>query len=228
MSLTESQRDHLSARLHAEREEVVQMLARYDEALRETDQDASGNLSKVPLHSADEGSDTLEQELRAQESSRLAGALQEIDEALDRLQRDPETFGRDERTGGMIPFERLEMIPWARTGVDVPGAAEQAEPTIEDVPAASRYEARVAGRSDPATAEYRRQGQTIVFTHTLVPKSMEGQGVGSALARFVLDDARRAGLAVLPECPFIATFIRRHGEYLELVPEDAREKYELV
>jgi len=44
-----------------------------------------------------------------------AAALAEIDAALDRLYRTPKQFGVCEATGQPIPFERLEIVPWART-----------------------------------------------------------------------------------------------------------------
>ena len=48
-------------------------------------------------------------------------------------------------------------------------------------------------------------------------EALEGKGLGSTLARSVLDDIRRRGLKVVPECPFIAAFIKRHAEYTDLV-----------
>ena len=51
---------------------------------------------------------------------------------------------------------------------------------------------------------------------------MAGLGVGSALARRVLDDARKAGESVIPRCPFIAAYIRRHPADRDLVPEPLR------
>ena len=45
----------------------------------------------------------------------------------------------------------------------------------------------------------------------------EGQGLGARLARFALDDARERGLRVVPLCPFIAAFVKRHPEYQDLV-----------
>jgi predicted GNAT family acetyltransferase len=41
--------------------------------------------------------------------------------------------------------------------------------------------------------------------------------VGSALARGALDDVRAAGGRIAPLCPFIAGYIRRHGEYADLI-----------
>jgi predicted GNAT family acetyltransferase len=97
------------------------------------------------------------------------------------------------------------------------------EVVVEDVPDASRYEARVRTRDGVVldgvgVTEYVRHGTTIVLAHTEVPESLSGRGVGTALAVYALDDARRRGLAVVPRCPFIASFIRRHREYRDLVP----------
>jgi predicted GNAT family acetyltransferase len=88
--------------------------------------------------------------------------------------------------------------------------------------AAHRYEARVDGVL--ALVQYRRQGERIVFLHTEVPEVLEGRGIGSALARHVLDDAREQGLTVVPRCPFIAEYIRRHPDYLPLVEPSERAR----
>lgn len=117
-ALTKSQRAHLGKRLLEERERVLQALGQYNRELGDTDQEAAGELSKFPLHMADEGTDTFDRELDAQEASRLSGELAEIDAALERFNQTPDRFGRDERTGEEIPFARLDVIPWARTRVD--------------------------------------------------------------------------------------------------------------
>jgi DnaK suppressor protein len=122
MSLTDDQRDHLAKRLREERELVLRALGSYDQELGATEQEATGDLSKYPLHPADEGTEMFDRELDAQEASRLSRALEEIDAALERLYHTPDRFGRDERTGHEIPFERLDIVPWARTGIDSTGA----------------------------------------------------------------------------------------------------------
>jgi RNA polymerase-binding transcription factor DksA len=118
MSLTDNQRDYLAKRLREERERVRRALSSYDEELAATEQDATGELSKYPLHPADEGTEMFDRELDAQEASRLSRELEEIDAALERLYQTPDRFGRDERTGEQIPFERPDVVPWARTRVD--------------------------------------------------------------------------------------------------------------
>ena len=117
MPLTNIQREHLATRLREERKRVLGALGRYDEELATTEQEAAGDLTKYPLHPADEGTEMFDRELDAQESSRLTRELYEIDEAIERLYHTPEEFGRDERSGEYIPFERLEVIPWARTTI---------------------------------------------------------------------------------------------------------------
>ncbi|AWB94486.1 N-acetyltransferase [Agromyces badenianii] len=75
-----------------------------------------------------------------------------------------------------------------------------------------RYELSFAGER-AGFAQYRLHDGTIVFTHTVVLPEFEGRGLGSRLAKFVLDDAVTRGQRIVPECPFIAAYLRRHEEY---------------
>ncbi len=90
--------------------------------------------------------------------------------------------------------------------------------------ARNRYELAVDGKL--AISEYNRLPSAVMFTHTEVPEALEGQGVGSALARGALDDVRAQGLQVIPLCPFIAAFIRRHQEYVDIVSPLSRKQVE--
>lgn len=65
-------------------------------------------------------------------------------------------------------------------------------------------------------AQYKVSGDVITFTHTEVDPESEDEGIGSALARAGLDDARERGLTVLPMCTFIEGWIERHPEYADL------------
>ncbi|MBG7702549.1 N-acetyltransferase [Streptomyces sp. MC1] len=87
---------------------------------------------------------------------------------------------------------------------------------IVDNAEANRYEARVGGQL-AGIAEYIRTKRLIAFVHTEVNSRYEGQGIGAALVRSSLDEARAASLAVLPVCPFYAGWIARHPEYQALV-----------
>jgi len=88
---------------------------------------------------------------------------------------------------------------------------------VRDNQAMRRFE--MASGNATAFVEYRRTGDQIVLTHTEVPESMSGQGVGSKLVAGVLDAIRAEGVTVVPECEFVASFIQRHPGYQSLVAE---------
>jgi DnaK suppressor protein len=117
MALSAAQLKHFEKRLLEERTALQRELLRYTGAEAEDDeQEQSGDLTKVPFHPADLGTDTINQEVDASNATRESVELAEIDAALQRLYETPDKFGMDENTGKPIPFERLEIIPWARTG----------------------------------------------------------------------------------------------------------------
>jgi uncharacterized protein len=98
---------------------------------------------------------------------------------------------------------------------------------VHDNPDQSRYEVYDDGEL-AGFASYQRSEGVITLTHTEVDDRREGRGLGSALARGVLDEARSDGLAVLPHCPFMASYIRGHAdEYVDLVPDDRRATFDL-
>lgn len=68
-----------------------------------------------------------------------------------------------------------------------------------------------------AISEYMLVQDRIIFTHTEVPVALEGNGIGSRLAKAALEYAREQGLKVMPLCPYIASYIRRHPEYRPLL-----------
>ena len=90
--------------------------------------------------------------------------------------------------------------------------------TVEVVnkPHRSRYEALVDDNV-AGFAEYRMDGEDMVFTHTEVDDAYEGQGVGSRLVRGALDDVRRQGRQIEAQCPFVHSYIHRHAEYQDLL-----------
>ena len=98
--------------------------------------------------------------------------------------------------------------------------------TITDQPESHRYQLRV-GSADAAHAEYNLLKGAVMFTHTEVLPEFEGKGLGSQLAKFALDDVRQRGLQAIPVCQFIAGYIRRHPEYLDLVSEENRRAFKV-
>lgn len=100
------------------------------------------------------------------------------------------------------------------------------EVTISDQPDAHRFVIEVDGRPI-GLLDYRLDDGQIAFTHAEIDPASEGQGLGSQLAAYALDDARSRDLAVLPACPFVSDYIRRNPEYEGLVPEAVRPRYGL-
>jgi predicted GNAT family acetyltransferase len=82
-------------------------------------------------------------------------------------------------------------------------------------PAEKRFEVSI--NEYLAKAEYILTKQKIIFTHTEVPSDLEGNGIGAALARTGLQYAKDNQLAVMPLCPFFASYIRKHPEYKTLL-----------
>ena len=79
----------------------------------------------------------------------------------------------------------------------------------------NRFEAFVNGSH--AYVEYGLTKEGIMFTHTEVPAELEGKGIGSAMAMYVLEYAKENQLKVTPLCPFIKAYMDRHTEYKELL-----------
>ena len=80
---------------------------------------------------------------------------------------------------------------------------------------AQRFEAQLG--AEQAVAEYHLKNNVIIFTHTEVPRVMEGKGVAGKLIKTALDAAQQEHYQVVPLCPFVAAYIRRHPEYRDLV-----------
>jgi len=93
---------------------VLKELGHYDETFGSTPQGADGDLSSYSFHMADQGTDAMEREKAFLFASQEGRFLWHIDEALRRLYRSPETYGRCHQCGGEIGFDRLDALPHAR------------------------------------------------------------------------------------------------------------------
>jgi len=115
MPLTIEQRRYLEKRLREERARALELLnAIVADRSSSSEQEGAGDLSLMPFHAADLGTDTMDEELDESNATRASRELSEIDAALERLYKSPAQFGLCE-DGREIPFERLDIIPWARS-----------------------------------------------------------------------------------------------------------------
>jgi uncharacterized protein len=103
-------------------------------------------------------------------------------------------------------------------------SSDEQEITVTNNEAKQRYEVWIDGHL--AVLTYERQGDSIVYLHTGVPSALAGRGIANLLARTALDEAREQKRSVVPLCPFVAAYIRRHPEYVALVPESQRAQFQ--
>lgn len=86
---------------------------------------------------------------------------------------------------------------------------------VRDDPTRRRYELDIDGAL--AFIDYRRSGRTVEMTHAEVPVELRGGGIGSEMARGALLLVRERGERVIPLCPFVAAYMRRHPEFDDLL-----------
>ena len=89
--------------------------------------------------------------------------------------------------------------------------------TVQENAPRHRYEAVDESGVVAGFVEYvDHRGMRLLF-HTEVDSAFEGQGVGSTLAKEVVDQALAAGHAVEISCPFLKTWVEKHPEYADKV-----------
>lgn len=82
-------------------------------------------------------------------------------------------------------------------------------------PQRGRFELDMDGET--AHVEYRRDGDTMVVLHTIVPDALSGRGIAGTLNAAALEHARQAGLRVDPHCEYTASYVRRHPGYDDIL-----------
>jgi len=135
--LTAEEVKHFQQQLTEKMQEIVgDVNSIEDEALKKSRLDASGDLSSMPIHMADIGTDNYEQEFALNLIDSERKILREITEALQRIEE--ETYGVCEVTGRGISKARLEARPWARYCIEYAklvekGVIRQGDPVPEHV-----------------------------------------------------------------------------------------------
>lgn len=124
LRLSDAEMEHFKRLLLEKRKELLGNVSKIEgEALRQSRLDASGDLSSMPIHMADLGTDTFEQEFSLELMDSERRLLVEIEDALHRIETD--TYGICEGTGKPISKARLEAQPWARYSVEYARMVEE-------------------------------------------------------------------------------------------------------
>ena len=87
--------------------------------------------------------------------------------------------------------------------------------TITHNDAQNRFETTIDGHT--GYISYQEQDDTLIYDHTIVPSELGGQGIGSALVKNALDYAYATNKKVIPQCSFVAAYIKKHPKYQDLL-----------
>ncbi|TDD36370.1 GNAT family N-acetyltransferase [Saccharopolyspora elongata] len=87
-----------------------------------------------------------------------------------------------------------------------------ATPIVERMDAKHRYEILVEGTRAGLTA-YRDRSAQRVFYHTVIDDAFAGKGLASQLVQQALADVRDSGKRIVPVCPYVAKYLKRHDEF---------------
>jgi predicted GNAT family acetyltransferase len=92
--------------------------------------------------------------------------------------------------------------------------------TVRDNSAQLRYELIDEDGDVIGELRYRREPGAVVLVHTEVDPAHEGQGLGGVLVEGAFNDLRERGLKIVPVCPFVRAWLRRHPDQADLVTSD--------
>jgi predicted GNAT family acetyltransferase len=75
-----------------------------------------------------------------------------------------------------------------------------------------RFEVALGGRT--AFAEYRVEGDRMIFTHTEVPPPFRGRGIAKRIVLAGFDAAARNNLRIVPLCSYVARVLGEHPQFI--------------
>lgn len=88
-------------------------------------------------------------------------------------------------------------------------------PVVRRVDPRHRYEILVDDQRAGLTA-YRDHDDRRVFFHTEIDDAYAGQGLASILVEQALTDVRASGMRIVPVCPYVAKFLKKHEEFADI------------
>jgi predicted GNAT family acetyltransferase len=87
--------------------------------------------------------------------------------------------------------------------------------TIEHNADGKYFELKLEGHR--CELDYTLHDKVMTVTHTGVPNALGGRGLAAEITKFALDHARAQGWKVIPQCSYVAAYIKKHPEYTALV-----------
>ena len=88
--------------------------------------------------------------------------------------------------------------------------------TLQQTDALGRYAYKQGDGPEAEMTLVKSEGLWII-DHTAVPEAYRGQGVGKRLVTRAVEDARAAGIRILPLCPFAKAQFERHPEWSDVL-----------
>jgi uncharacterized protein len=80
------------------------------------------------------------------------------------------------------------------------------------------FTVELEGEAEPAELTYSRPEDGVIdFNHTFVPEPSRHKGVAAEMAKAALAFAQEKGLKVVPSCPYVDAYVKKHGEYADLL-----------
>lgn len=77
--------------------------------------------------------------------------------------------------------------------------------------------------NERAVLEYRgnKEGKFFI-THTEVPPALQGKGIAGILVKHVFDYIRENNMRMIPVCPYVKSYLKKHPEHMDLVASGIR------
>lgn len=103
---------------------------------------------------------------------------------------------------------------------------DEVEVSVTDNPAEHRFEIHYGDRLAGFTV-YEERPQGWAFVHTEIEPDLGGHGLAGRLVRVAMDAMAERGTSVLPECPYVRSWLEKHPDHLGVVAADQRERFGL-
>ncbi|WP_210462768.1 MULTISPECIES: GNAT family N-acetyltransferase [Rufibacter] len=89
------------------------------------------------------------------------------------------------------------------------------EQEIKNNTAKHQFETTIEGKT--ALVSYKLKDNVMTVLHTEVPEELEGRGIAAALSKQVLEYLKKENMELIPLCPYMAAYLKKHPEYQSLV-----------